>query len=120
MSIKIIAVPVLAVALFVGGFFTARKMTSHVLVYDPAKKVWVPLQSKTDIKIAVASPLGIEPGVAYKFLEIPKEGKVVIVLPPSLIPDDAPDQSGPELPGPQNQSDHERMDRTDLMNKVSF
>lgn len=108
---QIVGTAVLTVALFVGGFAVGRKSVRHALVYNPGTKTWVPLVLKQDTKIAVASPFGVEPGVDAKRQIVPNEGPVVLILPPSLI--HTGDDDG--VPQQQNQSDHERVDRAQVL-----
>jgi len=113
--IKSVSAVVLVIALAGVSFVSGKKVgvksvvIPHVYVADPATGNAVPLNVPDGAQIFVASPVGVEPGVLAGHS---KDGKKILILPPSLI---GGDDAGP---APQNQahrqlemSNGERLDR---------
>lgn len=100
-------------ALLVGSFVGGRKSvkTPHLLVFDRATKSFVALNAPDGAKVVVVSPEGIEPGAVG---QITKDGKFILILPPSMMDDDTPPEP-PGAPHAEPQSDKERLDHADLI-----
>lgn len=88
----------------------------HVLVLDPNQGTFVPLQLSGDTKVYVASPEGLQPGIlAAKS----KDGKIIVLLPPSLMdsinkPDEQPAPPDNQAKHEPEQSGGERLDKTKI------
>jgi hypothetical protein len=100
--VKSVVVVVTLLAVSASGFYAGRKTAPKAMVVDMKTGQWVSLATKGDVHIFVASPEGYEPGVLVGHT---KDGKQVLVLPPSLI-------SG--VDSPQQQSSPSQEDSTPL------
>jgi hypothetical protein len=107
--IKSIAVVLILSAVSGSGFYAGRKTSPRVMVMDPKTGQMVPLSAPNGATMYVASPDGFEVGA---YVGHSKDGKKILILPPSMIPGmSQPDE--PAQPA-QPQSHHEMPAPTDL------
>ena len=93
--------------IFGSGFYAGRKTSPRVMVLDLKTGQAIPLNAPNGAQIYVASPDGFETGV---YVGHSKDGKKILILPPSLIPgSDQPDE-----PAQPTQPQHEMPAPTDL------
>lgn len=89
---KLLKMSILVVCLLAcsaSGYYVGRKTAPRAYVLDPATGNFVPLVVADGTSLFVASPDGIEPGVLAGHS---KDGKKVLILPPSLLGDSGPQQ----------------------------
>lgn len=77
-----VAVAIL-LAVSASGFYAGRKTAPKAMVVDMKTSQWVSLSLNGNVHIFVAGPEGYEPGVLVGHS---KDGKQILILPPSLIP----------------------------------
>ena len=113
---KPILTAALVSTLMIASCFAGSKLKkNHVTVIDIKTGQKVLLEAPDNAQIFVAAPDGFEPGV---LAATTKDGKSILILPPSLLGGDDKDQA-PEPPAPaapQGQGFNERLDHAGFVN----
>lgn len=105
----ILTAAIVSALMIVSCFAGSKLKKNYVTVIDIKTGQAVALEAPDKAQIFVASPDGFEAGF---LAATSKDGKAILILPPSMVKGD--DDQPPAAPAPQNQSDRERLDHAGL------